>query len=181
MTYIPKNKIQTDLYTSGGEYIILSSGQNYIGYYHKLYNGKFFTGKTPNESDIKELIVFVGNEDLNPDGFNISSTPSIPYNPILPTEKDYQVGEFVRYFSIKRNQPIYIEIDKDTYSKYQARNPQVPWKLYKAFSLIWKLTGDVNQVAQVNKNITELTETQENIFGLGLYLKENWIQYYKKS
>ena len=181
MTYIPKNKIQTNLYTPGDEYIISSSGQNYIGYYHKLYNGKFFTGKTPNESDIKELIVFVGNKDLNPNGFNIFPTPLVSYNPILPTEKDYQVGEFIRYFSIKRNQPIYVEIDKDTYNNYQTRNPQVPWKSHKAFSLIWKLTGDVNQVAQVNKNITELTEAQENIFGLGLYLKENWIQYYKKS
>jgi hypothetical protein len=153
--YIPKNKIQTNLYTSGGEYTLLSSGQNYIGYYYKLYNGKYFTGRTPNDSE------------------------TIPYNPLLPTEQDYQVGEFTRYFNIKRNQAIFTEISKDTYNKFQQQDPQVPWRSYKVFSLSWLLTGDINQVAQTNKNITELTEARERAFGLGLYLKENWTQYYR--
>lgn len=176
MTYIPKNKIQTDLYTNGEEFVYLSNDLEYIGSYYRLYNGKYFTGKTPNDPNTKEIILSTSNNSAN-----VVNADPLTYNPILPTEKDYQVGEFIRYFSIKRNQPIYVEIDKNTYSNYQTRNSQVPWKSHKAFSLIWKLTGDVNQVAQVNKNITELTEAQENIFGLGLYLKENWIQYYKKS
>ena len=178
MAYIPKNKIQTNLYTSGEEYIILSSGQEYIGYYHKLYNGRYFTGKTPNEYDVKELIL-QSNNDSSLKGVNISSTNSIPYNPLLPTEQDYQVGEFRRYFSIKRNQTIFTEISKETYDKFKQQDPQAPWRSYRVFFLTWKLTGDVNQVAQTNKNITELTESRERVFGLSLYLKENWIQYYK--
>jgi len=47
--YIPKNKILTDQYTNGGEYIIKSTEEDYIGFYHKLYTGEIFTGKTPNE------------------------------------------------------------------------------------------------------------------------------------
>jgi len=174
MAYIPKNKIQTNLYTSGGEYTFISSGENYIGYYHKLYNGKFFTGKTPNDPTIQELI----KAQVSPDP-NILIPLLIPYNPLLPTEQDYQVGEFTRYFNIKRNQAIFTEISKDTYNKFKQQDSQVPWKLYRVFSLSWQLTGDINQVAQINKNITELTESKEKVFGLSLYLKENWIQYYK--
>lgn len=174
MTYIPKNKIQTNLYTNGGEYVLLPLEQDYIGYYHKLYNGKYFTGKTPNDSNIKELI------KLNDGDGDASSIPTlIQYNPILPTTQDYQVGEFTRYFNIKRNQAIFTEIDKDTYNKFKQQDPQVSWELYRVFSLSWQLTGDINQVVQTNKNITELTEVREKVFGLSLYLKENWTQYYK--
>jgi hypothetical protein len=174
MTYIPKNKIQINLYTAGGEYNDISNNIEYIGYYHKLYNGKYFTGRTPNDSNIKELI------KINDGDGEASSIPvTIPYNPLLPTEQDYQVGEFIRYFNIKRNQAIFTEITKETYDKFKQQDPQVPWRSYRVFSLSWQLTGDINQVAQTNKNITELTESRERAFGLGLYLKENWTQYYK--
>lgn len=171
--YIPKNKIQTNLYTSGGEYVLVPSGQEYIGYYYKLYDGKFFTGKTPNELDSKELIStpFVEDENITPS--------SIPYNPLFPTEQDYQVGEFTRYFNIKRNQAIFTEISKDTYTKFKQQDPQVSWELYRVFSLSWVLKGNIDNVAQTNKNITELTEVKEKVLGLSLYLKENWTQYYK--
>jgi hypothetical protein len=174
MAYIPKNKIQTNLYTSGGEYTLLSSGQNYIGYYYKLYNGKYFTGKTPNEPNSEEIIAEVY---IDSGGNNFPLI--IPYNPLLPTEQDYQIGEFTRYFNIKRNQAIFTEISKDTYDKFKQQDPQTPWRSYRVFSLSWQLTGDINQVAQINKNITELTESRERAFGLSLYLKENWTQYYK--
>jgi hypothetical protein len=174
--YIPKNKIQTNLYTSGGEYTLVSSGQNYVGYYYKLYNGKYFTGKTPNESRTEELISVLPSIPTTSD---LITSLVIPYNPLLPTPQDYQVGEFTRYFNIKRNQAIFTEISKDTYQKYQQQDPQVPWRSYRVFSLSWRLTGDINQVTQTNKNITELTEAKEKVLGLSLYLKENWTQYYK--
>lgn len=181
MAYIPKNKIQTNLYTNGGEYTLLSSGQNYIGYYHKLYNGKFFTSKTPNDSNIREIIKTEGDIIIDPSNFIGDKTfpLSIPYNPLFPTEQDYQVGEFIRYFNIKRNQAIFTEISKDTYTKFKQQDPQVSWELYRVFSLSWVLKGNINNVAQVNKNITELTEAKEKVLGLSLYLKENWTQYYK--
>jgi len=174
MAYIPKNKVQTNLYTAGGEYVYSINNVSYVGFYHKLYNGKYFTGQTPSTPNSLELT------RLNDGDGDANTIPTlIPYNPILPTPQDYQVGEFTRYFNIKRNQAIFTEISKDTYQKFQQQDPQVSWRLYRVFSLIWKLTGDINQVAQTNKNITELTETKEKVFGLSLYLKENWTQYYK--
>ena len=80
--YIPKNRIQTNLYTNGGEYVIAQTQQEYIGFYHKLYTGETFTGKNPDDSRILTLIpispqnqeissptvrlaIFTNNNDLN--------------------------------------------------------------------------------------------------------------------
>jgi hypothetical protein len=179
MVYIPKNKTQINLSTSGGEYVLLSDKTDYIGYYHALYNGKYFTGRTPNSSEIQEIILVSKTNSQNSN----SSSPliSIPSSPLFPTSQDYKNGEFIRYFIVRKNQPFFIELDKATFDKYKQRNSTVSWRLYKPFSLFWVLTGDINQVAQTNKNVTELIEQREQVFGLSLFLKENWTQYYKAN
>ena len=175
MAYIPKNKIQTDVYTRGGEYVFLSTKEPYIGYYHKLYNGEIYTGKTPNSTNIEQLIIKSENS------VNDHSSPSPIYSSLLPTPQDYQNGEFVRYFVCRINQPFFIEIDKTTFNRYKQKDPTISWKLYKPFSLFWVLTGDINQVAQTNKNVTEFTEQKEKVEGLSVYVKEDWTQYYKSN
>lgn len=179
MAYFPKNKIKTNLYTRGQEFIFLTTKENYSGYYHKLYNGKFFTGKTPNEPNSVELISLI--KSIN----QISSDAAVQTNPgfypLAPTLQDYQKGEYIRYFIVKRNEPIFSEVSKKEYDKYKNKQPNVYWRLYRPFSLFWVLTGDITQVAKTNKNVTELIEQREQAFGLSLYLKENWIQYYKEK
>lgn len=56
MPYIPLNRIEMNLYTGGGEYALAINGREYIGYYYKLYTGKVFTGRTPNDSFVQELV-----------------------------------------------------------------------------------------------------------------------------
>lgn len=175
--YIPKNKIKTNLYTEGKQYMFASTRTQYAGYYHKLYNGKVYTGKTPNDNNVREIIpipITDGDDSL-------SSALSISTPLFFPTTQDYKNGEFTRYFIIKRNEPIFIEVIKSEYDKYKNQDPSVYWRLYKPFSLFWVLTGDINQVAQTNKNMTELAEQREQAFGLSIYLKEDWTQYYKAN
>jgi hypothetical protein len=174
MSYIPKNKIQTNLYTSGGEYTTLN-GEIYVGYYYKLYDGTSYTGRNQNEKPNLQLSPLV----LGGDEFYKPLPTSTPYSPLLPTPQDYQNGEFVRYFVCRINQPFFIEIDKTTFNRYKQKDPTISWKLYKPFSLFWVLTGDINQVAQTNKNVTEFTEQKEKVEGLSVYVKEDWTQYYK--
>jgi hypothetical protein len=183
MPYYPKNKIQTNLYTSGNEFVYLSDRQPYVGSYYKLYNGKYFTGVNPDETPSLELIKLPspGNDtELNTlKRLNLEGNLSIPYNPLFPTPQDYQNGEFIRYFLIRRNQLLFSEINKSNYDEYINKKPTVYWRTYRPFSLKWQLTGDISRVAQVNRDITSLIEIRENVTGLGLYLQENWIQYYK--
>ena len=178
MTYIPKNKIITGLTTSGTEFVYKDNPANYYsGPYYKLYNGKFFTGQNQNAFGSKEIIK--PPDSKTSPGASVSN--SIPQSPLFPTEQDYKKGVFTRYFIVKRNESIFIEIEKKVYDKYTQRSSQVPWQLYKPVSLPWELIGDINKVAQINKNMTILAEQKEQAFGLSLYLEENWIQYYKEK
>jgi len=176
MTYIPKNKIKSNLYTQGGEFVFVSTNEEYIGDYHELYNGKFFTGSTANSLNKQELKPVIPLSPVN----DVPTTNNI-YSSLSPTPQDYKNGEFVRYFICRRNEPLFVEIDKANFTKYQQKDPTISWKLYKPFSLFWVLTGDINQVAQTNRNVTQLVETKEKVDGLSLYLKENWTQYYKSN
>ena len=53
--YIPKNRIITDLKTSPNEFVYKGTNTFYNGPYWKSYDGKFFTGKNPNEIPTQEI------------------------------------------------------------------------------------------------------------------------------
>jgi hypothetical protein len=140
--YIPKNRIKTNLYTSGDEFTIKGTEQIYSGFYHILYTGKYFTGKTQNELPISELVpispqsvldlppsletttnkiaLFLNDPDpiVDEDQWNQgdiitylqlkdqSTTDDrprkMPYQFFpKPTEDDYNLGVFTRYFCVK--------------------------------------------------------------------------------
>ena len=100
------------------------------------------------------------------------------YNPQLPTPQDYQNTEFRRYFCKKTNEVIYVEINKDQYDKLSINDPQILWQLYFPFNITWQLTGDKQQVAQVNKNMVELTSIRLKLPSFNLYIKEDYTKYY---
>ena len=200
--YYPLSQIKTNLYTNGGEYAILSSGQNYTGYYFKTSTGKYFTGKTPqdlpNQEFISSTISSVFSETpsqtlLNVDAEEVKNIPYIDlsntninkisylpyYSPQLPTQQNYQNGVFRRYFCKKTNEIIYIEIDLNQYKNLVTKNPQILWQLYEPFNISWQLTGDKQQTAQVNKNIVELTSFRLKLFSFNIYIKEDYTKYYQ--
>jgi len=102
------------------------------------------------------------------------------YNPILPTQQDYQNGEFRRLFAKKTNEIQYVEIDQDTFAKLLAKDPQILWQLYEPFDLTWYLTGNIEDVARINFNTVELATLRKKLPMLGEYLKFNYIKYYNK-
>ena len=60
--YIPKNRILTNQYSNDRKLVYKTSQEVYIGSYYKTFDGKYFTGKTPNDPPNLELL-FV--EDIN--------------------------------------------------------------------------------------------------------------------
>jgi hypothetical protein len=103
----------------------------------------------------------------------------IVYSPTLPTQQDYQIGEFRRYFCKKTNDLIYLEINQDYFDKISLKDPQVDYALYLAFYVDWQLTGDKQQVARTNKNIVELTIKRLSLPKFNLYLREDYTKYYQ--
>lgn len=192
MIYYPKSHITPNLYSNGG-LAYKSSQAPYTGYYFAAVDGKNFTGKFPGDGNNLELVptleqsypspeVAEANNAEDPRFYPKNSiyskinnvkygkgikNPPIPYYPSL-TDKEYELGEFVRYFTKKVNNELYYETS-DLY-----KNP-----LYISLSIVWTIRGDKTEVYNLNKNMVELKEQQLNINGLGVFLKFNYLKYYK--
>tara|TARA_R110001606_G_scaffold347901_1_gene497326 strand:+ start:147 stop:815 length:669 start_codon:yes stop_codon:yes gene_type:complete len=217
--YIPKNRIKTNLYTSGNEFIVKADKTNYIGYYHSLWTGKFFTGKTQNEKPKLEIIKQSAemdsswvrtNEELkfqqyaeNFDGevvpgqfqkmedvinYNLITKTDISIAKLIPqqyypkpTEDDYALGVFTRYFCVKINELQYLELSKEVYNKLKEKSKKYTCELYKIFKLQWTLTGDKNSVSITNRNQTLIAQQRTKRIGLSGFLNENWTKFYKSN
>lgn len=101
------------------------------------------------------------------------------YNLTLPTNEDYNIGEFRRFFCKKINDISYIELDRDTYFSIVNKNPKIVYELYIPFNLPWKISGNKEDVYKVNRNITEYSSIKFKLPKLGEYLKFDYLKYYK--
>ena len=118
---------------------------------------------------------------MNTIGTSHTSPPTFinPYhNPEIPTEKDYKLGSFIRYFSKSYSTKIYIEIDKSMFEKIISKNSNVPYELYQAFSIPWTLIGKESQVRQINQDIVSLAERKNKLVGLQEYFRNKYLQHF---
>jgi hypothetical protein len=198
MPYYPKSQIISNLYTNGGELFYLT-GEPYVGYYYKISNGSYFSGKTPQDAPNVRLVLSpllksnnISNININSLSYINTSQDSIDYplfrdedillpyySPTLPTSQDYQIGEMRRYFCKKINEISYLEINKEIYDKLIKNDLTIAFQFYQAFNIPWQLTGDKEQVFKTNRNIVELTMKQKKLPQFDLYLKKDYIKYYK--
>ncbi len=218
--YTPKNRILTNQYTRNNKLAVSASGEFYTGHYHKLYNGKMYTGKTPNDPPILELIeVEPTDENFAPELpqtelaytdaptiFSSLSTPGydegmvvdyarinninldkpqrkfLPYSFYpQPTEEQYEIGSFPRYFCLKYNEPIFTELNKEVFDALKNQDNKYQWELFAPFKLTWTLIGDPDYVKTTNRNIIKLTEKRLKIRGLDIFLRQNYLQFYKPT
>ena len=131
MPYYPKSQIQTDLFTKGKQLRIISSRDEYIGYYWKTSKGEYFSGRNPYDgspidlepipklpqSTFNTIVYTEGNELYNYlKEVDVTQALLLPtYTKPSPTQKDYQIGNFIRYFAKKNNENIYIEISQSKF------------------------------------------------------------------
>ena len=190
--YYPKNKIQTNLYTNGYELVYLSTLNNYVGFYYKTYDGKYFSGKSNDDVTSEELINIVpaidsSNEyQTSPDFDNINATLlTIGYNqmnlPILsklplftystPTQDDYKKGRFERYFVRKSNEPKFTEIDKLQFERFSSKDSQYAWQFYIPFFMTWSIEGDKDKVKETNFRIASQIQSNNKVYGFIQYLE----------
>ena len=199
--YYPKSQIKTNLYTNGNELRFVSNKEVYSGYYWTTSDGKYYSGKTPQDTPTQELtIIQKGNvfvpqsnvSEIDTTSPNISLVYYNQLNPIIspslflptyyqpqPTQQDYQIGEFRRYFVKKVNEIFYIEVSKDTFENIVNRNPQWLYQYYTAFNIPWAISGDKLTVAKTNKDIVGLTIQRFNLPKFNLYLRDDYTKFYK--
>jgi hypothetical protein len=193
--YFPESQITPNQYTNGGEFQIKSTGQNYAGYYFITSTGQRYTGRNQNDNPVLELTPLISDIiNTNPNlpevitledtiYNNIIAAPTNiiykpAYNPNIPTQQDYQIGEYRRYFCKKTNEIIYLEINQNTFDKLVLQSPDIYWQYYLPFFLPWNLTGVKEQVATVNRNIVLLTMKDLSLPQFDAYLNFDFIKYY---
>jgi hypothetical protein len=204
--YYPKSQITPNLYTNGNEFVLTTTQEVYIGFYYKISNGKFYTGKNQDDRPNIELLPLITSQTIStPISPNFQSNyvtitnifepnnetyliikSEIPqskflptYSPITPTPQDYQIGEFQRYFCKKTNEIQYIEINKEQFDQLVTQDPQIEFSIYFPFNLTWQLTGDRQTVARINKSSIELITRQQKLPKFNLYLREDYTKYYQ--
>ena len=197
--YYPKSQIVTNLYTNGQEYVIKSTSENYIGNYWKTSDGKFFTGKTPEDKNIQELILLSLTPNVTPNINPILNSPNwlqndfssteypkysyedkltpVSFNP-QPTQDDYTLGEFTRYFCKKTNELRYIEINKDTYEKLTGQDSTYLWQLYTPFKYQWIISGSKETVYKTNEQVTTYMINKFKFPAFNKFLKENYLKFW---
>jgi hypothetical protein len=95
----------------------------------------------------------------------------------IPTEKDYELGEYQRYYTKKRNQNSYFEISKEDYTLLLEKNFKIQYQLYLPITLSWVISGDIKEVERTNKSTVSITERRLRLPGFTQYFKDNFTQY----
>jgi hypothetical protein len=204
--YYPKSQVTTNLYTNGGEYAKAQSGEVYIGPYWITSTGRAYTGtdpQTPNYELLAKIIPNSGQRIENRTVVGVTPPTEVfltleqqayplldsdiikpPKNlptgiAVKPTENDYKIGEFTRFFCKKQNEIKYLELNQDTFDRLVGKDPTIVWELYFAYSIPWTLVGDKETVFRTNKRITELAITRNKLIGFAQFLKNDYLKYYR--
>lgn len=183
--YYPKSQIKTNLYTNGGEFVLAGTLTPYLGYYHSISTGRFFSGKTPQDKPVREIERVSSPNTPPPNASKNQGVVTVEISPLVeeylvskkqtknqlkslllpsyyhpsPTDDDYKYGVFTRYFVKKGNEGIYIEINKDTFNAITDNDPSYDTSNYIPFKLDWTITGESKQtVAGINFKIASLIE-----------------------
>lgn len=190
--YYPLSRVKTNLYTRGNVYV-LPNGKFYTGRYYLTYKGEAYTGANPvvgtnqpltrrelspdtNSPTLGGDPTITGNFKFNEynvalsqntDGVARTNLQDIkPYYPV-PVASDYQVGYFTRYFAKIVTGPGYIfEISQNDYANIQNNNLPTNFRIYETTSLLWQLTGPLNDtrvsqyqikggIINTNRRVTE--------------------------
>ena len=205
--YYPKSQIITNLYTPGGQLIVSGSAIPYSGSYYTTADGSYYSNKSPQDNPTFRLVPINNNENvtsslLDPGSeFQASNEPNSYYlikgiyssapgqasiapsppkqSKPQPTEYDYSLGQFKRYFAYSYNSKSTIEISGSDFIKLQASDPKIQYELYDPIQLNWVIKGKREDVYKTNANLVRLKESQENIPNFSLYFKNRYTEYFK--
>lgn len=115
--YIPKNRIQTDLYTDGSEYVYENTSNFYKGFYWKTFKGQAFAGKSPSDLPSYPLEKYIPSsfDPLNPQT-PLQSKILISDEPSEFSDSSYNVSSVIEYTSLKTS-PTALN-DADSFLRY---------------------------------------------------------------
>lgn len=175
LRYYPSFAIRPNLNTAGTEFTL--NGQPYSGKYYETYDGRAFTGSTPEQGpneQLERIPVYPSAPGISTSGLTNRGTKQlagktgvaastltdtrIPGQPNAyypqPIEQDYKKGYITRYFTKKENERGFItEISQDEYNSIVNGTADFDISIYQTTTILWKLTGPLNTTRQSQYNI----------------------------
>lgn len=152
------------------------SGLKYNGPFVQDFLGNFFKG-TKITKDSKPL-EFVPNEQL------AQETLGLVNEYRTPSPKEYEKGEFIRYFVKDGRSGIVVEVGKDQYLRERRRN-----KLYRrTLKVLWYVTGEPEDQV-INgylypgtkaKNQDVINQAEKELSGIGEQILKDPSQFVRK-
>jgi len=201
MAYFPSSQVITGLKTNGRTYRLSTTKEPYSGVYWSTSMGQKFSGLGPNDPTTVLLENLPSDSPVNDsyDVFNITPKKSRwtisnnsgyklnatnaanPPQGIYPkpTEKNYELGQFIRYFLKHNSSNYYIEINKLLYTKYLRKDPTTQYPLYKNFKITWQLTGTLKEVESYNSNAVKYAQKNQDLPKFYQYFHNEFGRFYK--
>ena len=171
MSYTPKSKYQI-LKSSGDQYQDPRTGNPYVGPYILTSEGAFIgndisnmgqrlvkinSGKITKNNNI---YFYKNTKEYNKANKSLNLNTIGSFKPIiasktLPSDKDYQIGHYIRYFCKRNNvNNLYYEIDKKTFKSLISKK-EYDYVLYTPGNLNWAIDGNI---IKTNSNILKQKE-----------------------
>jgi len=168
--YYPQNRIQTNLYTNGDEYVIEETNEFYKGSYWKTFEGKFYTGKTPNDKPTQKLKKYVPSTVTNISFINQNSTNQLASTDGFLEESNLSVvnvGNVNEYYLLKNPNLTSINVE-DTIKK-------LPVTYYPSPSAEDYTIGTFTRYFVVKTNEFLFTEVEKNTYTLIKNQDPQWV------
>jgi len=199
--YIPLSQIESNLYTAGGEFILLSTSEEYIGPYFKTSKGKFYSGQSPQDENVQPLIQrdnvyktvtekgepadYDLSYNLAPQAYvNATGNSFNAKKPIInsipqPTATDYENTAFQRYFLKKNTNYQYSETNQNEYELFETKNSIVQFTSYTPLQLSWNIKGKLIDVYKQNYNTVKYKAETNKWIKFEEYFKWRFAKYYR--
>ena len=119
---IPTNQIITNKYTSGKEYMFVSTYREYIGYYYEL-KGKTYAGKEFNINAPEIILIHsdqVNKLLTNPNTYIYGKVSGTKIVKTKVVSAPFTGNESIRYFIKKLNTNLIKEVDEVTFTNAQS-------------------------------------------------------------
>lgn len=185
LRYYPISKVLTNQ-KAGNREFLNSKGELYSGKYYITYDGKAFSGPSPQigpNEPLQRINEYVSSPILKSlnisekqkeelakkTNIKISRIPGKPnsYYP-KPISDDYKRGYIIRYFIKKQDETLVIEISEEEYNSVINGTADYDIRIYQTQKILWKITGPLNSQRQsqyntipgiidTNKRLTETT------------------------
>lgn len=167
--YIPKNLIETNLETSGKEFIYKDTRQEYVGYYHKLSDGRFMTGRNPSNPSSREIIP---NEILEPEDLTNLPYSRIAIEDSLPKYNEDLISEYMKVQNVDFDDVLYKHLPYTTYE-----TPNEDDYEYGKFTRYFLIKTNEKSLMEVSEEIYDNISSQNDEWEWELYtpFKIEWV------